>query len=838
MLLSEDFRPAYIRGYTRASRARGALLDRPLRRTLGAYIRFRPSFRLSSRRLKTNGLRSVYWGFFVAVVMTLCASTISAQSSDLSRKNPSATYTEASATGDKIENFLSHGEWTQARRLLVVARRKALSGFQNGDRDVAELLSVFDYETGLVDQLVSGNTRSVLKSYRESLEMTTVVEREGGVWWNADDLRAVVLKWKSAAELRFTNPQEAIRDLQTLSDLNERRIRRDNSAYPTVDRDLQSQLGGATTGGQVGSLTVANLAVTLAKKLGYSNKAANELALTNVLRSKGRQLDRIGEGMRFFHEHSPAEYAAYMQLLSLQSQYAIDKWINKAQPRRLRNEILRLEQTSEQLKGALAKLRLSAKGAIPPPITEDPITPAAVSLRLPEKTVLVEIFVYRAFDPTATERNGRAIWLKPKYAMFLLDETGAIRVCDLGDADRVDQLIDQFRADLHQVSDLSALRRTGTQLSDLVWKPIQEGLRGGTVLFVSPDGRLNLVPFGALFDRDGDFVIKQFSVRYLSSGRDLLRSDNPQSHRGQPFVAVYPCFDDKASCASPESSDICSALPVTNAVSSPPRLRSRSFDPTLDVFEVSSISETLAEGCDLHRLFPQASFSWGAAATESSIKAARSPSILHVATHGYYIPSKFNESDQDLLQDESIEEFRMNVESFTYPERWRGRFGPFLEDRTLQLDSSVRSGIALAGANVHASDDGEDGILTALEMSALDLSGTEMAVLSACETGLGDVVDRGGPSGLRRALAIAGAETQVISLWSVNDDTTRDLMARFYARLIDGIGRGEALRQAQLDLLNSPDPTIRHPYYWASFIESGNWEPLTPDVREQSKIFQ
>jgi CHAT domain-containing protein len=141
----------------------------------------------------------------------------------------------------------------------------------------------------------------------------------------------------------------------------------------------------------------------------------------------------------------------------------------------------------------------------------------------------------------------------------------------------------------------------------------------------------------------------------------------------------------------------------------------------------------------------------------------------------------------------------------------------------------VRSGLALAGANQPGGE--EDGILTALEAAGLDLWGTRLVVLSACETGVGDVQNGEGVYGLRRAMTIAGAESQVMSLWKVGDRATRDLMAAYYARLILGQGRAEGLRKVQLQLLDSP--RWGHPFYWASFIHSGEWTPieeLQPDL--------
>jgi CHAT domain-containing protein len=142
----------------------------------------------------------------------------------------------------------------------------------------------------------------------------------------------------------------------------------------------------------------------------------------------------------------------------------------------------------------------------------------------------------------------------------------------------------------------------------------------------------------------------------------------------------------------------------------------------------------------------------------------------------------------------------------------------FLEDPLL------RSGLILAGVSQRNSGPGEDGVLSALEATGLDLRGTELVVLSACETGIGEIKVGDGVFGLRRALVLAGAESQVTSLWQVDDKATRDLMVDFYTRLKNGEGKGEALRNAQLNMMRSPERA--HPYFWASFIEIGDWKPL------------
>ncbi len=130
----------------------------------------------------------------------------------------------------------------------------------------------------------------------------------------------------------------------------------------------------------------------------------------------------------------------------------------------------------------------------------------------------------------------------------------------------------------------------------------------------------------------------------------------------------------------------------------------------------------------------------------------------------------------------------------------------------------LRSGLALAGANTWlkagtAPEEAEDGLLTAEDVAGLDLLATELVVLSACETGLGQFHVGEGVFGLRRAFVLAGARTLVMSLWKVPDEPTRELMEDFYARLLAGQGRAEALRQAQLALkAKYPDP-----FYWGAF---------------------
>ena len=198
----------------------------------------------------------------------------------------------------------------------------------------------------------------------------------------------------------------------------------------------------------------------------------------------------------------------------------------------------------------------------------------------------------------------------------------------------------------------------------------------------------------------------------------------------------------------------------------------------------------------------------GADALEQKVKACRSPSILHFATHGYFLP-------------EELDVAQTGAESKTLSQRFAiGRI-------SAAGNPLLRSGLALAGANTWLEGgmlpaEAQDGLLTAEDVTGLDLLGTELVVLSACETGLGDIRVGEGVLGLRRAFVLAGARTLVMSLWKVTDEQTADLMKEFYRRLLAGEHRFEALRGAQLAIRNIyPDPA-----YWGAFICQGDFSPL------------
>jgi CHAT domain-containing protein len=218
------------------------------------------------------------------------------------------------------------------------------------------------------------------------------------------------------------------------------------------------------------------------------------------------------------------------------------------------------------------------------------------------------------------------------------------------------------------------------------------------------------------------------------------------------------------------------------------------------------------EGMKLKKILVSATVLMNAEATVSALKRASSPAILHISTHGGFL------EDQPKPEADSASKRELMIR----PDG-NGRFNDALAQNLNIENPLLRAALFLAGANRGRNGE-DDGVLTALEATGLDLYGTKLVVLSACDTGIGEVKTGDGVYGLRRALVLAGAETQVMSLWPVSDVGTRELMIDYYKRLQKGEGRGEALRQVRLKMLESEDR--QHPFFWASFIQSGEWANL------------
>jgi CHAT domain-containing protein len=534
-----------------------------------------------------------------------------------------------------------------------------------------------------------------------------------------------------------------------------------------------------------------SLVISLNARYAPKSDDAARLAMTTVLRRKGRILDAAASSVAALRGQLSADDKKLLDQLAA-ARNRLAKLIlagpkATANPDEYSAEVGKLELEVRRLEDQ-ARRKSAAYRA-----SSQPIELGRIQAAIPADAALVEMVLYQPFD--AKKWGMYDVKLAPRrYAAYLVGRKGAPRWIDLGEAEPIDKAADQF---LDALSDPRSadVNKLGRALYDRTMAPVARQLGKTSKVLVAPDGLLNLVPLGALVDETGKHLVRRFSFTYLTSGRDLLRINVGAKSKSSPLIVADPSFDGGVD-KDEKTAD-------TRAVATRGR-RSRDFRGT----RWARLPGTAEEADALSKLLTDARILRGTKATEDALKKVRGPRILHVATHGFFLPA-----EPPAAQPAEIATGGPPLGLFA--SQAAGDSGP--------ENPLLRSGLALAGANKLASGD-EDGILTALEAAGLDLWGTQLVVLSACETGVGKVSEGDGVHGLRRALVIAGAETLVMSLWQVDDKATRELMTGYYERLASGEGRSEALRQVQLKMLRSERRS--HPYYWASFVPTGNWSPL------------
>jgi CHAT domain-containing protein/Tfp pilus assembly protein PilF len=516
---------------------------------------------------------------------------------------------------------------------------------------------------------------------------------------------------------------------------------------------------------------------------------AARLALTVVLRRKGRVLDAMADGFAALRGSlAPGDRDLLDQLGSVYAKLAaeVSRGPRKRTPEQYRKDLAALEQQQQTLEAVVGERSAAFRA------DRHLVSLADVQARIPAGAALVEIARYAPVQPHADARARRGA---PRYVAYVLHPTGAPGFADLGEAAPLEAAVGALRRALGDPDVTHDPKPAARALDHLLMEPVRALLGDARWIFLSPDGALNLVPFGALVDEQGHWLVERYLFSYVTSGRDLLRFGDAPPPREAPLILADPAFGDAGAPPAPAAGG----------------RTTRSID--MVTHALPQLASTAEEARAIARLFPESRVLLGAQATEEAVKGAHGPLLLHLATHGFFLPEQ------------------------PVPEALLGARGaePTPAERAALLAREsplLRSGVALAGFN-RRQEGSDTGVLTALEAAGLDLYGTRLVVLSTCESGVGEASAGEGVYGMRRALTMAGAETQVMSLWQVDTGRTRELMEGYYRRLEQGAGRSEAMRAVQLAMLS--DARTSHPNLWASFLVSGEWRPLDggsrlPDV--------
>jgi CHAT domain-containing protein/tetratricopeptide (TPR) repeat protein len=349
-------------------------------------------------------------------------------------------------------------------------------------------------------------------------------------------------------------------------------------------------------------------------------------------------------------------------------------------------------------------------------------------------------------------------------------------------------------------------RLVASQLRRSVWDPVAPYLVGTRYVFLVLDGPLNLVSFASLPVGKGRYLLDEApAIHYVSAERDLVELPQAAPSHGGLLAVGGPDFGYESS--RPDAPQRSST--VEAAASACPEVNSLVFGALPAArLEAEDIVATWQR--EVASKVPNAQLLTGQEASEAAVKRlAPHRRILHFATHGFFLGDACRATSAATRGVGGLSAMNQGTN------RWSN-------------DPLTRSGLALAGANRrddHRSD-AEDGILTAEEVTTLNLGGTDWAVLSACDTGVGTITTGEGVLGLRRAFQVAGVRTVIMSLWSVDDEWSRRWMDALYeGRLREHLSTVDAVRRAGLVLLR--DRRSRglstHPFYWAGFVAAGDW---------------
>lgn len=342
-----------------------------------------------------------------------------------------------------------------------------------------------------------------------------------------------------------------------------------------------------------------------------------------------------------------------------------------------------------------------------------------------------------------------------------------------------------------------------TDVSDLVWKPLQNELAGVKNIFFAPSGELHRIGIENLPISNTKNISDLYMLYRLSSTRQLVIHDKIEGKGSILYGGIN--YDEKSGVILKDSDSAEGG--VLRSASSRANVDSLSLRSSFEYLEgTKREADMIAKDMKQHSI-PYIYYS-GMEGTEESFKRLNGtkPKAMHIATHGFYYTNKEIEESQyfrsrmDLMTDEIL------------------KTDYFVEDKPMTRSGLLFSGCNRAFRHEQIQEGEEDGILTAQEIAMLDLRGLDLVVLSACQTGLGDVISGEGVFGLQRGFKKAGANTILMSLNKVNDEATRILMVEFYRNLMNGKSKYQSLKDAQKHLREVENGKFDKPEYWASFI--------------------
>lgn len=656
-------------------------------------------------------------------------------------------------TGDSLGNsgisYLSQGDYAKAEPLLL--RTLDIVEKSLGKEHRSYALVTYNLASLYTE---TGNYQKAEGLYKESIEVT---EKLFG------SRHSLVLLFMNGLARNYEAKGEIAQALETIK--RTRQIREQYTPLVFTASSERQKLSYLRNN----EFYETNLNISTHARLAPDNPQALEFSLSTILERKGRVSDAMATEFAALRRRFNANDQILLDDLKETTTQLARKILNetpRVKPEEHQKQIKELEDKKEKLEIEISRRSSEFRSQL------QPVTIAAIQSLVPENAALVEFGTYYPYEPKLHDSKAYG---EPRYIAYVLRQTGKIGWTDLGEVKTIKAAIDDFRNALSD-SKSKNVKPLARAVDEKVMKPVRALTGNASQILISPDGELNLIPFEALVDEKNDYLIENYSFTYLTSGRDLMRMQIPrEKNNNAALIIANPSFGNPPAQISNPGTTSRSDLAETYFV---------------------QLKGTMEEARAIRNLFPNAAVLTDNQATETAFKQAVAPSILHVATHGFF------------LQDEA-------------------QTNPSTRNRGSERQSEVknpllRSGLAFAGANRR--DGTDDGILTALEASNLNLWGTKLVVLSACDTGVGEVKNNEGVYGLRRAFFLSGTESLVMSLWSISDQVTRELMTNYYKNLKLGMGRGAALRKVQLEMLKKENR--QHPFYWAAFIQSGEWANL------------